>query len=404
MNTSGTLRQQLILWGLILGLWALLVLAFAGQLLFTTSLSGTQALALSLRDWSPWVLLAPLVAWLAFRFPLERHKLLVSIPVHVLACTGIIVGCQLVGRPSNPPPDAPQSGGLRPFPPRDRPMDDGPPFPPGPGRPGEFPPDRFDGPPELLRPGAPEGRRGDLFLNSLVLHGKFHLPIYWVVVSIAHAARYLRRSQERERAALELEARLADARLQALRMQLHPHFLFNTLHAISTLVHKDPKAADEMIGNLSELLRVTLDTSERQEVPLRQELDFLDRYLEIQQVRFGDRLRIEKQIDAAALDAQVPTLILQPLVENSIRHGLEPHPAPGVVAIQATRRDDTVCLVVQDNGVGARKAADNHEGIGLANTRARLQELYGQRARLTLSSASSGGFRVDIELPYREEQ
>ena len=179
---------------------------------------------------------------------------------------------------------------------------------------------------------------------------------------------------------------------------MHPHFLFNTLHAISSLVHKNPDAADEMISNLSELLRAALDTSDRQEVPLRQELDLLDRYLDIQQVRFGDRLRIEKHIDATALDAQVPTLVLQPLVENAIKHGIEPQPTPGIVTIRAERKDGTLRLVVRDNGGGAKKSAGQQEGIGIANTRSRLQELYGGRARLTLSSAADG-FEVEILIP-----
>jgi len=262
------------------------------------------------------------------------------------------------------------------------------------------------------------------------MQSKFNLPVYWVIVSIVQALGYYRRSQERERAALELEARLAEARLQALRTQLHPHFLFNTLHAISTLVHKDAEAADEMITNLSELLRVTLDASDRQEIPLRQELDFLQRYLDIQQVRFGERLRVEKQIDAAALDSQVPTLILQPLVENALKHGLEPQVGGGVIIIQAQRLNDTLRLVVRDNGAAARspparsadasgaspvemethgrgvrapgEAARPQEGIGLANTRARLEELYGRRGRLTLTSSSEGGFTVEIEVPYHD--
>ncbi len=390
MNAPNAFRQQLVLWGLILMLWALLVVAFAGQLLFTSPnpLNWQHAMMLSLRDWLPWAFLAPVVAWLAMRFPLERRRLALSIPVHVLACMAAILVCQFVAR-QNPPQNGPMPG-ERPFPMRD-------------GPPSEDRPPRFRGPPEDLPPeGQPrEGRPGP-FLNALVMQGKFNLPIYWVIVSIVQAFGFYRRSEERERTALELEARLAEARLQALRNQLHPHFLFNTLHAISTLVHKDPNAADEMISNLSELLRAALDTSDRQEVPLRQELDFLDRYLEIQQVRFGDRLRLEKQIDAAALDAQVPTLMLQPLVENAIKHGIEPNPAPGVVTIEAQRQDGAVRLVVRDNGVGAKKSAGQQEGIGIANTRARLQELYGRRARLTLSSASSGGFEVEIIIPVRE--
>jgi sensor histidine kinase YesM len=240
------------------------------------------------------------------------------------------------------------------------------------------------------------------FLNRLVIHSRFNIPIYWAIVSIVHALAYYTRSQERERKALELENRLADAKLQALRMQLHPHFLFNTLNAISTLVHKDPQAADEMIGNLSELLRATLDTTE-QEIPLRQELGLLERYLEIQQARFGERLRIEKEIEPAALEGRVPTLILQPLVENAIRHGIEPQPGPGVVGIRAQRNGERLELAVRDSGTGIKASAKAPEGIGLANTKARLQQLYGQSARLVLNRAAKGGCSVEIELPFREK-
>jgi two-component system, LytTR family, sensor kinase len=396
MKLPSAFRQQLFLWGLILCLWALLVVAFAGQLVFTSPrpLTWQQALPLAFRDWLPWAFLAPVVAWLAARFPLERRKLALSIPIHVVACMAAILVCQAVARLNRPQP-GPEAG---PFPGE-------PPFAlPGGGPPPEDRPLRFRGPPEELPPGAlPRQGRPAPFLNALVMQGKFNLPIYWVIVSIAHAFSYYRRSQERERTALELEARLAEARLQALHNQLHPHFLFNTLHAISTLVHKDPNAADEMISNLSELLRVALDTSDRQEVSLRQELNFLDRYLDIQQVRFGERLRVEKQIDTAALDAQVPTLILQPLVENAIKHGIEPRPGPGLVAIEVQRKGETLRLAVRDNGLGASKSDGQPEGIGLANTRARLQELYGARARFTLTSPAEGGFQVEMLIPIRSQ-
>jgi len=185
-------------------------------------------------------------------------------------------------------------------------------------------------------------------------------------------------------------------------MQLHPHFLFNTLHAISTLVYKDPKGADEMIANLSELLRATLDTSDQQEIPLRKELDLLERYLEIQQVRFGDRLRIRKEVDPQTLDASVPTLILQPLVENSIKHGIEPRPGPGEIVIGAHRRGTALQLSVRDNGNGVEEhPAKDGSGIGLSNTRARLEQLYGKEAKLTLSRPSNGGCSVELELPFR---
>jgi len=398
MNRPSAIRQQLYLWTLVLGLWALLVLAFAAQLVFTGDIPASEALRLSLRDWFPWALLAPVVVWLASRFPLVRGKLAVSVPIHLVACMLALLVCELF---APAPPVARPLPGIAP--PRLRSgRPDGPPFGPGPrrtdGQPFNepFPP---QGPSQQdLQPAVEQQRRG------ILMRAKFNIPIYWVIVSLVHTLSFYRRSEERERKALELEARLADAKLQALRMQLHPHFLFNTLNAIATLVHKDARAADEMITNLSELLRATLDTS-AQEIPLRQELDFLNRYLEIQQVRFGERLRVEKEIDAAALDSLVPTLILQPLVENAIRHGIEPNPAAGVVAIRARRNElGALLLTVRDSGGGPRPHDKTSSGIGLANTHGRLRELYGNRARMTLNTEAAGGFAVEMEIPFREKQ
>jgi hypothetical protein len=446
MMRAGFLRQQLLFWGLILGLWFLLVLAFAGQLILTNNVEWQDALTLSLRDWFPWALLAPVVAWLSFKFPIERGQWALSVPVHIATCMLAVVVCDFLARPSTVPLGPPPGVGIPRF------SDQG---PNAPGRPGfrrpledrQFPqpakseqptagvrpedpmpanrqlenrplvgpretraPFVSQGPgPENLRTG-PEGRpipgpRGEIrrriFMEGLVMRAKFNLPIYWIIVSMVHALTWYRRSQERERSALQLEARLADARLEALRMQLHPHFLFNTLNAISTLVHRDATAADEMIGNLSELLRATLDTT-AQEIPLRQELNFLDRYLEIQQVRFGNRLQVEKEIDARTLEVKVPTLILQPLVENAIRHGIEPQTGQGRLHISASRDDQTLHLRVRDNGAGSKPANEAKDGIGIANTRSRLQQLYGPAARLTLTTGADGGFIATIDLPCRE--
>lgn len=339
---------------------------------------------LSCRDWLPWVILAPFVAWLAFRFPFEKGRLYTSIPIHVLACMVAVVVCEILARPPQGQPRRPadMAGPPPPMNPEDRPA-----MRPGPG----FP----EGPPPLRRP-LPNGQNRPFFGNALA-RAQFNIPIYWAIVSIVHTLRFYRRSQERELKTRELEGRLAEAKLESLRMQLHPHFLFNTLNAISTLVHKDPQAADEMIGNLSELLRATLDVTS-QEIPLRQELAFLDRYIEIQQARFGERLRVEKQIDAAALEIPVPALVLQPLVENAIRHGIEPKTTQGLVSLSAQRQPHALVLTVRDNGVGMQTLSEGN-GIGLANTRARLRELYGERARLTIASPAEGGCSVQLEIP-----
>jgi len=241
----------------------------------------------------------------------------------------------------------------------------------------------------------------ETFNPLLVKTFHLNLLIYWVIVSVNHAFGYYRQVQDRELRAAELEKRLVQAKLQALQMQLNPHFLFNTLHAISSLMHKDVEVADRMITRLSDLLRYALENTDAQEVPLRQELDFLRRYLEIEQTRFGDRLQVRMDIAPDTLDARVPNLVLQPLVENAIRHGIEPRARPGLIELRARRESGRLKLEVRDNGAGLPSDRKPEEGVGLSNTRDRLRELYGDRHRFELGNAEGGGLAVCLELPLR---
>ena len=222
--------------------------------------------------------------------------------------------------------------------------------------------------------------------------------VYCAIVAAAHGADYYQRSRERE----QLETRLAETRLQLLTMQLQPHFLFNTLNTIAELVHDAPDAADYMITGLSDLLRRALELGAQQEVPLDAELDLLSRYLDIQKTRFGDRLQVRTSVDAAARDAAVPVFLLQPLVENAIRHGLAARVAAGRIDIEARRVGATLVITVTDDGPGAaEEAVAGRARLGLSNTRARLEALYGTRQRLDLANARDRGARVSVEIPYR---
>ncbi len=201
---------------------------------------------------------------------------------------------------------------------------------------------------------------------------------YLFLVGLAHALAYRRESETRALDAAHLETRLVEAQLQALQRQLHPHFLFNTLNTICSLMRINLNAADLMIDRLGDLLRMTLDTSGTQQVPLKQELEVLQKYLEIEQTRFESRLAISMHIDFETLDALVPNLLLQPLVENAIRHGIAPHARPGWIAIHAVREGSRLRIEIRDSGNGLppdRLMALNR-GVGLGNTRARLEYLY----------------------------
>lgn len=223
--------------------------------------------------------------------------------------------------------------------------------------------------------------------------------VYCTLLAVYHALVYYRVSQDRALRASQLEARLAQAQLQVLRMQLQPHFLFNTLHTISALMHKDVKRADSMIAALSDLLRMSLRSVGVQEVELREELDFLQRYLEIMSLRFGDRLTVTLDIDSDVLDARVPTLVLQPLVENSLRHGFGDGMRAGHVRVTVAPDGEMLRCEVVDNGRGIPQGG-SREGVGISNTRARLRHLYGERFSLELMANPGGGARVSLAIPF----
>ena len=238
----------------------------------------------------------------------------------------------------------------------------------------------------------------------VLLAGSIDVPqMYATIAAIAYTFNYYRMFRARELRASQLEAQLGGARLQMLRMQLQPHFLFNTLNAISALMHRDLAAAERMLARLADLLRLSLDEKAEPEISLRRELEVLEPYLEIERVRFSDRLSVAFDIGAGTLEAAVPNLILQPLVENAVRHGLAPSAAPGEIRVSSRRADGFLLLEVADNGVGLRGATDGtlREGIGLANTRARLAQLYGDDARCELAEAGTGGLAVRLRLPFR---
>jgi two-component system, LytTR family, sensor kinase len=374
-RTSGNRRiaRKVAIVATALGLWGALVLLFAAPLALTRQVSWRQAVSFGGSFWALWLLFLPAVAWLSFRFPIERKRLFRNVALHLLACL-LVVGAnraafRIVPRLSPSPQHSEPPGRL----------------------PGSM----------LVKLGPPAA-----FGVFVGLRAALDVLVYWSLVGVCQAITNFRSSQERERRAAELEARLTSAKLQALRMQINPHFLFNTLNSIAALVYVNPRAADEMLGDLSELLRRSLNSMEEQEIPLAQELEFIGAYLSIEQKRFGERLRVEQNVPDELMMALVPALILQPLVENAIRHGIEPRRGPGLISIEAKQEDRHLRLIVRDNGRGLPPGdPDNsgRRGIGLANTRARLQGLYGPNQRFNLGRAEPQGCQVDIHLPLHLE-
>ena len=240
---------------------------------------------------------------------------------------------------------------------------------------------------------------GDLLENMLWVRGARSFLIYGAFLAVGFMAAYYRRVTEQQRRLAETQTALAQAQTEALKMQIHPHFLFNTLNSIATLVHTDPKTADQMITQLSKLLRKTLAAADVPTVPLHQEIEYLRTYLDIQQMRFKDRMTVHWQIDEGTGGFHVPHLILQPIVENAVRHGIASRTDGGIIEIGASHVNGRLLLVVRDNGPGIDAGAGAESGIGLANTRRRLERFYAGRANLDLNSLQPSGLEVRIDLP-----
>jgi two-component system LytT family sensor kinase len=360
MLTNSTTRQTLNKWALIFGCWTFLALLFSGpQLIQAVRLrrvsDGWDTVLGELVFAYLWLALTPLAIWLSKSFRIEGGQRFKSLTIHFLACVVFLLLQVLLFTVVSIPFGWYLQ--IRPF----------------------------------------WTRYFLLILNFTPSNVMF----YWGVIGIEHARDYYQKLQERELRASQLEAQLAQSQLQVLKMQLHPHFLFNTLNAISALIRESPDEADEMVSRLGDLLRMTLETAGLQEVPFKKELEFLKHYLNIEQTRFQDRLKIEMVIEPETLDGLVPSMILQPLVENSVRHGVAPRPEGGCIKIKAWRDNSLLRLEVEDDGPGLSGDTPPKERVGLTNTRARVSNLYGNEHGLKLRHAPGGGLVVSLSIPFR---
>jgi two-component sensor histidine kinase len=343
------MQRRWVAWLLVFAGWTALAVFFAASSSLTYVSTGRPprfgfTLLMSLTEWYAWAALTPVVAWLAMRFRLRRGSVARSLAVHVPLGLLLAVLKLVITR--------------------------------------------------ILR-AMLVGTTGYFLIDNLATH----YAIYWAIVAAVHALAYQRAGREDALRASRLEASLTDARLQLLKMQLHPHFLFNTLNTISELVHEDPATADRMITALSQLLREALHAGTVDVVELSRELDLLDKYIEIQRARFGDRLDVRMEIDDSARSGLVPNLILQPLVENAIRHGIGKRVRAGRIHVRARRSADRLVLEVEDDGAGLGAADAHREGVGLGNTRARLQELYGGDHSVEMLNMDAGGTCVRLIIP-----
>jgi len=332
-------------------LWLLVGLVFASQLhLFASRTGGhmgwRDAFLWEVPRWGLWALFAPLVIGIAHKYPLRRRNAGRIVALHVL-CGSIVSLIHLVLFVLI-----------------------------------------FHG---LRLSIAERGSLSDTLQFAFPLDFHVGVAVYFLII-------LLKQYGESEQRVARLQAELTQAQLQALKMQLHPHFLFNTLNSISSYLRIDVEIADEMIGRLGDFLRLTLQNPGKQEIVLEKELEFLKLYLGIEQLRFQDRLRLEFEIDPDALSVLVPNLILQPLVENAVRHGVAAQPGVGEIRITANRVESELRIQIQDNGAGFSQQIT--EGIGISTTRDRLRQMYGAEGRLTFANQSGGGAVVNLTIPF----
>lgn len=335
--------------------WTLVILVYStGSEMQGEQFTWGQSLRTALAAWGGWALLIPLIVQVDRRLPVARDalmpRLLLHVPLSLVFCIAFSWVCYGLSLLLHAPFNA-----------------------------------------QLLSSSGPS------------LFYRLNWLVYWVIVGGYVASEYQDQIRDRKVRTAELERLLAQSRLEMLRTQLHPHFLFNALNAISAHVEGAPRTARWMLEQLGDLLRLSLDHAEEQEIPLQQELAFVDRYLKLQKIRYEDRLDVIVDVDPQALRAPVPTFILQPLLENAIGHGIATRTAPGQVEIQARCEDDTLRLSVLDDGPGLPAGWDPERGmgVGLSNTRERLRRLYGDKQSFQIGPNAGGGVRVDLVMPLR---
>jgi two-component sensor histidine kinase len=299
-----------------------------------------------------WGLCSPLILWLSNHFRIERNHRTTHFSIHVLATAVFVIVTKTTFDAVLMPPSSP----FRDF-------------------------------------------SWERWFRSIEYTADTGALLYWVLILVEHAYVFYKRYQTSVVNASQLQTQLVRAQLQALKMQLHPHFLFNALHTVTELVHEDPEEAERTIARLSELLRLFLANSTIHEVALGEELRILNLYLEIERTRFEDRMQVHMDVPQDLFEAMVPSLVLQPLVENAIHHGIGRQSGPGWIAVAAEKYSDTVVLRVMDNGAGMQSNAP--EGMGLSITRGRLLSLYGPRQSLVLRNLPTGGAEARITLPFR---
>ena len=348
---------------LILSVWISVAMLSAMQFYVAALSTGAEVdwggiLSLQLPLWGSWILLTPFVLFTARRFPLERGHLTRSVPVHLLAATAcglLYIGLWMYWS-------------LR-----------------------------------IAGYSYGETSLAETFWNFFRARFNVAFLTYWAIIGVYYAFTNHRRYRERNVEIARAREELARAQLTALRLQLQPHFLFNTLHAVSSLMEDDVRTARAVLARLSELLRATLEHDGAEELSLDAELELLNGYLEIEHTRFGDRLRVELDVADEARRALVPAFLLQPLVENAIRHGITPRESAGSVKVRATRANGQLRLSVSDDGAGIPDVAGvaNGRGIGLRNTRERLRRLYGNDHTFELRCPEGHGCSVDIAIPFR---
>ncbi len=363
---GGRPNRRRLRWAIIVGFWTFFGLLNGTQLYLGLRMEGLhlslwRVFATDVLGWWPWIAATPIVLALGRRFPFERGTWWRVVPVHLVACLLISIAHFAL----------------------------------------------FTYVSDLFSPfGPPRQPRSfwESFLGRATSQFHIDLLIYAATLGVSYAVSYYFRFRERELRATQLETQLAQAQLQTLKMQLHPHFLFNTLNAIAGLVRDSRnKAAVDMLAGLSDLLRYTLENAGKHEVPLKEELEFLELYLDIQQMRFSDRLKVEMHVEPEALDALVPNLILQPLVENAIRHGISRRAASGVVGIRVQRDNGSLHIRIYDDGPGLKRddGVAVVEGVGLSNTRARLKQLYGERQEFSLRERADTGVEAVLVIPFK---